>query len=75
MKNKKIYIGFIIIILSLIISYFKIDYYVQKNNENNKNIIRYGKNIKVGDIININGNKEKVIKILEDGYYITKIIE
>ena len=75
MKNKKIYIGFIIIILSIIISYFKTNYYVQKNNGNNKNIIRYGKNIKLGDIININGNKEKVIKILEDGYYITKIIE
>lgn len=75
MNNKKVCIGFILIILSIIISYFKIGYYLQKSSENNKNIVRYGKGVKVGDIININGNKEKVIKVLEDDYYITKIID
>nr|WP_317359353.1 hypothetical protein [uncultured Tyzzerella sp.] len=72
MKNKSVYISFIILLLTIIFSYLKINYYIQKNNINSNNIVRYGKNKNVGDIININGNKELVIEVLKDGSYITK---
>ena len=75
MKNKSVYIAFIILIIAIIFSYLKISYYTQKNINNNKKIIRYGNNIQKGDIIYINGNKELVIEVLEDGSYITKIIK
>ena len=75
MKNKSVYIAFIILIIAIIFSYLKISYYTQKNINNNKKIIRYGNNIQKGDIIYINGNKELVIEVLEDGSDITKIIK
>ena len=75
MKNNSVYIAFIILIIAIIFSYLKISYYTQKNINNNKKIIRYGNNIEKGDIIYINGNKELVIEVLEDGSYITKIIK
>ncbi len=75
MKNKSFYISFLILVFAIIYSYFKTSYNIQKNQINNKNIIRYGNNIKKGDTININGNKEIVIDVMEDGSYITKIIK
>ena len=75
MKNKSFYILFLILVFAIIYSYFKTSYNIQKNQINNKNIIRYGNNIKKGDTININGNKEIVIDVMEDGSYITKIIK
>lgn len=74
MKNKSVYISFIILIICIIFSYFKTVYNIQKNYTNDKNIIRYGKNVNKDDIIYINGNKEIVIEVMEDGSYITKII-
>lgn len=75
MKKTGVYIAFIVLIIAIIFSYLKTNYYVQKNINNSKNIVRYGKNVKIGDTIYINGNKEIVIKILDDGSYITKIIK
>lgn len=75
MKNKLVYISFIILLICIFLSYFKINYYIQKNEKNNKNIVRSGKNVKEGDILYVNGNKEIVIKVLEDGTYITKIVK
>lgn len=75
MRNKGVYIGFILLVIAIIFSYFKTNYYIQKNINNNKNIVRYGKDVNVGDIIYINGNKEEVVKILNDGSYITKIVK
>lgn len=75
MKNKPIYICFIILLISILLSYFKINYYIQKNIKINKNIIRSGKNVKEGDILYVNGNKEIVVQVLKDGTYITKIIK
>lgn len=73
MKNKPVYISFIILLICIFLSYFKINCYIQKNTKNNKNIVRSGKNVKVGDILYVNGNKEIVMQVLEDGTYITKI--
>lgn len=75
MRNKGVYIAFILLVIAIIFSYFKTNYYIQKNINNNKNIVRYGKDVNVGDIIYINGNKEEVVKILNDGSYITKIVK
>ena len=75
MKNKFVYISFIVLVIAIIYSSLKSSYYLQKNITNDKKIIRYGDNINIGDIIYINGNKEIVIKILEDGSYITKIVK
>ena len=75
MRNKGVYIAFILLVIAIIFSYFRTNYYIQKNINNNKNIVRYGKDVNVGDIIYINGNKEEVVKILNDGSYITKIVK
>lgn len=75
MRNKGVYIAFILLVIAIIFSYFKTNYYIQKNINNNKNIVRYGKDVNVGDIIYINGNNEEVVKILNDGLYITKIVK
>ncbi len=75
MRNKGVYIAFILLVIAIIFSYFKTNYYIQKNINKNKNIVRYGKDVNVGDIIYINGNKEEVVKILNDGSYITKIVK
>ncbi len=75
MRNKGVYIAFILLVIAIIFSCFKTNYYIQKNINNNKNIVRYGNDISVGDIIYINGNKEEVVKILNDGSYITKIVK
>ncbi|MBS5793975.1 MAG: hypothetical protein ACLUCH_07865 [Lachnospirales bacterium] len=75
MKSKGVYIAFILLVIAIIFSYFKTNYYIQKNINNNKNIVRYGNDVSVGDIIYINGNKEEVVKILNDGSYITKIVK
>lgn len=75
MKSKGVYIAFILLVIAIIFSYFKTNYYIQKNINNNKNIVRYGNDVNVGDIIYINGNKEEVVKILNDGSYITKIVK
>ncbi len=40
MKNKSVYISFIILLLTIIFSYLKINYYIQKNNINsNKELV------------------------------------
>lgn len=75
MKSKGVYIAVILLVIAIIFSYFKTNYYIQKNINNNKNIVRYGNDVSVGDIIYINGNKEEVVKILNDGSYITKIVK
>ena len=75
MRNKGVYMAFILLVIAIIFSYFKTNYYIQKNINNNKNIVRYGNDVNVGDIIYINGNKEEVVKILNDGSYITKIVK
>ncbi len=75
MKNKGVYIAFIILFLSIIFSHLKTRYYLQKKIDNNKKIIRYGNNIDIGDVIYINGNKEVVVEVLNDGSYITKILK
>lgn len=75
MKSKGVYIAFILLVIAIIFSYFKTNYYIQKNINNNKNIVRYGNDVNVGDIIYINGNKEEVVKILNDGSYITRIVK
>lgn len=75
MKNKYVYIAFIVLVIAIIYSGLKSSYYLQKNIINDKKIIRYGNNVNIGDIIYINGNKEIVVQILEDGSYITKIIK
>lgn len=75
MRNKGVYIAFILLVIAIIFSYFKTNYYIQKNINKNKNVVRYGKDVNVGDIIYINGNKEEVVKILNDGSYITKIVK
>ena len=75
MKSKGVYIAFILLVIAIIFSYFKTNYYIQKNINNNKNIVRYGNDVNEGDIIYINGNKEEVVKILNDGSYITKIVK
>lgn len=75
MRNKGVYMAFILLVIAIIFSYFKTNYYIQKNINKNKNVVRYGKDVNVGDIIYINGNKEEVVKILNDGSYITKIVK
>ena len=74
MKNKDIYISFIVQIIAIIFSVLKTNHYIQKNINNSKKIIRYGNNIKENDILYINGNKEIVVEVLKDGSYITKIL-
>ena len=74
MKNKDIYISFIVLIIAIIFSLLKTNHYIQKNIKNSKKIIRYGNNIKENDILYINGNKEIVVEVLKDGSYITKIL-
>ncbi len=74
MKNKDIYISFIVLIIAIIFSLLKTNHYIQKNINNSKKIIRYGNNIKENDILYINGNKEIVVEVLKDGSYITKIL-
>lgn len=75
MKNKFILLSFLFLIFAIIFSTIKIGNITQKYDKNIDKIIRYGKDVEVGDIIYINGSKEKVVKVYEDGSYITNKIK
>ncbi len=74
MSKNGVYIAFAILVLAIIISNIKISKNIEKIDINSRNIVRYGEEVEKDDIINIDDRKEIVIKVFEDGSYLTKKI-
>ena len=74
MSKNGVYIAFAILVLAIIISNIKISKNIEKIDINSRNIVRYGEEVEKNDIINIDDRKEIVIKVFEDGSYLTKKI-